>query len=361
MPSIPVQKNASNPIIRVSDVQPSARELQVDCVFNPAATKYRDQVVLLVRVAESPKGSEPSRPSVVYMAGDELVVETLDRPALEAQGWDFSDSRSVRAPGPKGYLVAKYLTSISHLRLARSADGVHFKVDDAPFISPTGEYESWGCEDPRITLVGDRYMINYSSVSPRGICTTLVSTTDFESIDRHGVMFAPENRNVGIFGEQVHGKYYAVNRPAPQMFGEPAIWLAESPDLVHWGNQRFLMGTSASGWESGRVGAAFPPVRTAEGWLFVYHAADPDNRYCLGAMLLDLDQPWVIKAKLAEPILQPTEPYETDGFFSNVVFSCGAVVDGDTLHIYYGVADTEIALADLSVSQLVDALLAERP
>jgi beta-1,2-mannobiose phosphorylase / 1,2-beta-oligomannan phosphorylase len=353
---IPVAKHGSNPIIRVADVTPSQPSLKVDCVFNPAATVYQDQVVLLIRVAESPVDSDPKGPSVVYMSGDELIVETLDRGALEGQGWDFSDSRAVRAMGSKGYLVPRYLTSMSHLRLARSDDGVHFDVDDAPFIAPTGEYETWGCEDPRITRVDDRYLINYSSISPRGICTTLVSTTDFKTVIRHGIMFAPENRNVGIFPELVHGKYYAMNRPSPQMFGNPAIWLAESPDLVHWGNQRLLMGTSAQGWENGRVGAAFPPIRVDDGWLFVYHAADTTNRYCLGAMLLDPDEPWVIKAKLTEPILEPTESYEIEGFFSNVVFSCGAVVDGDTLRIYYGVADTEIALADLSIEALMGAL-----
>ncbi len=359
MPIVPVSKHAENPIIRVADVKPSHPSLKVDCVFNPGATRFDGQVVLLLRVAESPLHSDPERPSVMFMADGELVVEELDKAALEAQGWDFSDSRAVRAMGTKGYLVPKYLTSMSHLRLARSSDGVHFDIDDEAFISPSDDYETWGCEDPRITFVDGRYFINYSSVSPRGICTSLVSTTDFVSIERHGIMFAPENRNVGIFGQQVNAKYYAANRPAPQMFGEPAIWLAESSDLLHWGNQRLLMNTAADGWDSGRVGCAFPPVITDAGWLFVYHAADATNRYCLGAMLLDADEPWVIKAKLPGPILEPTEPYELEGFFGNVVFSCGAVTDGDSLQIYYGAADYEVALATLSIKSLTDALLGE--
>ncbi len=359
MLSVPVFKHESNPIIRVSEVTPTRSDLKVDCVFNPAAARCDGQVVLLLRVAESPLHSDPGRPSVMFMADGELVVEALDRAALEADGWDFSDSRAIRAMGTKGYLVPRYLTSMSHLRLARSTDGVHFDIDDEPFISPSGEYETWGCEDARITFAAGRYFINYSSVSPRGICTSLVSTADFVSIERHGIMFAPENRNVGIFPEPVKGKYYAANRPAPQMFGEPSIWLAESDDLLHWGNQRLLMSTSPDGWDSGRVGCAFPPVKIDEGWLFVYHAADSTNRYCLGAMLLEADEPSIIKAKLPGPILEPTESYELEGFFGNVVFSCGAVTDGDDLHIYYGAADYEVALATLSIRSLTEALLGE--
>ncbi len=353
------QRFEGNPVIRVADVKPSRPDFTVDAVLNPAVATFEGETILLARVAERPIESDRERPAVVYVADGKIQSQRLDRAELEGQGWDFSDSRAISGPGRGGRMTVKYLTSISHLRLARSSDGVTFSIADEPFLSSGDELETWGCEDPRITQFDDTYVITYSGVSPMGILTKMATTSDFRTFDRKGVMLAPENRNVAIFPRKIGGKYYAFNRPVPQMFGYPAIWLAASPDLAHWGDQRFIMGTSDYGWESGRVGAAFAPFWTDDGWVFVYHAADSTNRYCLGAMLLDAEQPWVIKAKLPRPILEPQAPYETEGFFANVVFSCGGVVDGDRLRIYYGAADEQIAVADGSVDELLAALRQE--
>ena len=108
-----------------------------------------------------------------------------------------------------------WLTSISHLRVARSTDGIHFEVEPAPALSPATAYESFGIEDPRITLLDGTYWINYTAVSPYGIATALASTKDFRTFERHGIIFPPPNRDVTIFPEKIDGRYAALHRPMP--------------------------------------------------------------------------------------------------------------------------------------------------
>jgi predicted GH43/DUF377 family glycosyl hydrolase len=141
------------------------------------------------------------------------------------------------------------------------------------------------------------------------------------------------------------------------MVGDPAIWIAESPDLRHWGAHSLITTTSGSGWQSGRIGAAAPPIWTESGWLTIYHAADAANRYCLGAMLFPLEDPRRISHRLPMPILEPEADYETSGFFSEVVFSCGAAQFRGDLWIYYGAADRSFAGARFDQSELISELL----
>jgi predicted GH43/DUF377 family glycosyl hydrolase len=143
----------------------------------------------------------------------------------------------------------------------------------------------------------------------------------------------------------------------PHFLGALNIWLAYSDDLRRWGDHSFLMGVQPGGWESGRIGGGAVPIKTEAGWLEIYHGATSDDHYCLGAVLLDLDDPGKVIARGKEPILIPEAAYETDGFVPNVVFTCGAVTEGDSLCIYYGAADDSIARADIRISELVHDLL----
>lgn len=355
-----MKKHSLNPIITTEAVKPSRPDFRVDCVFNAAATTYNNETILLLRVAESFIDSTEEIYQVPVIENGDVKKVTINRKEKEAEGWDFSDKRTISAPCHRRGLKVVYLTSLSHLRLARSTDGVHFEIDDQPFIFPQTEEEAWGCEDPRIVHIDDTYYINYTAVSERGICTMLTHTKDFKKYEREGLIFAPENRNVAIFPEKVGDKYIAFNRPAPEGIGNPAIWLAESPDLIHWGNQKFISSVQEFGWETGRIGAGFSPIKTEAGWLFIYHAADVTNRYCLGAMLLDLQDPSIIISRLDHPILEPTEDYEIEGFFGGVVFTCGGIVVDGMLRIYYGVADENMAVAETKVDDLVQELLAAR-
>lgn len=169
-------------------------------------------------------------------------------------------------------------------------------------------------------------------------------------------MLPPENMDAMIFPEKVNGRYVALHRPFPHMIGQPSLWVGFSEDGRSWGDHRFLAGVQPGGWEGGRIGGSAVPFMTDRGWLEIYHGATPDNCYSLGAMLLQSDRPEQVLARSRQPILTPEKSYERNGIVPNVVFSCGALVDGDLITIYYGAADTVIAAAELSVDEILGTL-----
>ena len=134
------------------------------------------------------------------------------------------------------------------------------------------------------------------------------------------------------------------------------MWLAESPDLINWGGHRYLMGPSSSSWDCNKIGAGAVPFRTEAGWVEVYHGVDNEQRYCLGAVLLDGDEPWKIIGRTKEPIFEPQSEYECSGFFGNVVFTCGLLCEQGKVKIYYGAADTSICYAELELKEILEAL-----
>jgi predicted GH43/DUF377 family glycosyl hydrolase len=351
-----VQRAPENPLIKPGDIKPAMPGWEVLGVFNAGVIEHDGEILMLLRVAERPPQTDPDAvlvpvldPDLLRRGRSEITTIRVNRhdPAL-----DFDDPRVVRNRSGK----AVWLTSISHLRLARSRDGVHFTVDDKPTVLPEGERESWGIEDPRITRIGDRYYITYSAVSEAGVAVGLISTADFAGFRREGLVLAPTNKDVVLFPEPVGGRYWMLHRPVPEGIGDPEIWAASSPDLIHWGGHRRVMGLREGGWESGRIGAGAVPIRTDDGWLILYHGADRGQRYCMGAALLDANDPGRVLARLDEPILEPEAPYETDGFFPNVVFSCGAVVRDGRVLMYYGASDDTMACASFDLEALLDEL-----
>lgn len=346
-------RNPMNPLITVADVKPSKPDFVVEGVFNCGAIKYGEEYILLCRVAESVKSQNKdsvSFPVIIEKSGaTDFQVVVLEKSKYPE--YNFSDSRTITL-GEDGYSDVVYLTSLSHLRIARSNDGINFKIDNKPMIIPDANNECLGMEDPRITRVDDLYYINYTAVSHNGAGTALITTKDFKTFERHGLIFLPENKDVAIFPQKIGGKYIAFSRPVPKSIGSPDMWLSESCDLIHWGNHKHFYGVTESGWESGRVGGGAPPILTERGWIKLYHAADKDYRYCLGAFLLDKDDPTVVLAKSKVPLLEPEQVYEREGFFNNVVFTCGAIIENDNIQIYYGAADDKICRADISVEDL---------
>jgi len=339
----------SNPIIGPEDVKPSRKDFEVFGAFNAAVARLGDEIILLVRVAERPVNAEPDAvAAALYDVGAaDIVVRRFARSDAEI---DFSDPRLIVTPN------ATYLTSLSHLRVARSKDGLNFKVEEAPAIFPANEYETCGIEDARVSLIEGTYYITYVAVCPWGVTTCLASTVDFVSFERHGVIFCPENKDVAIFPERLGGRYYALHRPVSPLFKTQDIWLSESADLKCWGNHRRLMAPRAGFWDEIKVGASAVPVRTEAGWLEVYHGVDRNNRYCLGALLLDGAEPYRIIARAAQPLLEPQTDYERSGVFGNVVFSCGLLFEQGKLRIYYGAADTSIACAEIAVQNVLQQL-----
>lgn len=340
-----------NPLITPSDVKPTRDDFEVICVFNPGVARFKDEIILLMRVAERPKsGSTAVIPVPILSSQYEMGAIDVLELSKEDPAFDFSDPRVVFGRG------ITYLTSISHLRIARSKDGRHFTIDETPAIIPDRAAEAYGVEDPRITEIDGTYYVVYKSVSPNGICQSLATTEDFQTFTKHGVILPPENMDAMIFPEKIQGRFAALHRPFPHMIGQPSMWTSYSNDGIFWGDHRFIAGVSVDGWESGRIGGSAVPFLTERGWLEIYHGATQDHHYSLGAMLLEKEHPERVIARSQHPIMEPEAYYEVNGFVPNVVFSCGALVDGDRLTVYYGGADTVIAGAELSVREVLDSL-----
>jgi predicted GH43/DUF377 family glycosyl hydrolase len=316
--------------------------------------RHGSDVVLLLRVAEAPRRSADGEVAAAVYDAVSGHLKVKRWPA-DTKGLDVSDPRVIVVNG------WTWLTSISHLRVARSTDGVHFEVEPAPALSPATEFEAFGIEDPRITFLDGTYWINYTAVSEYGISTALASTRDFRTFERHGIIFPPPNRDVTIFPEQVHGRYVALHRPMPEGLGELAIWIAWSSDLKAWGDHRVVATARPGSWDDAKVGGGAVPFRVRsgdhDGWLAIYHGvSSAPLEYALGALLLDAADPARVIARSRAPILRPEAPYERQGFFGGVVFTCGVLVEGDRVRVYYGAADGVTAVADLSLSEILSGL-----
>lgn len=347
-----MNREAKNPIITIKDVKPSFDNMKVEGVFNAGATIYNGETILLLRVAESVISENESILNIPLLDSNNSIVikeikKTDDR-------YDFYDSRVLYFKGTNN---TAYLTSISHLRLARSIDGINFVVDEKPTIFPKDKMEAWGIEDPRITKIDEDYYINYTAVSKYGAATALIKTRDFETFERLGIIFPPENKDVCIFPEKINGKYVAYHRPVPKAFGNPDIWTAVSDNLRYWGEHTHFLGVSENdNWDNGRIGGGAPSFKTDKGWVHIYHASDKNHRYCLGAFLTPLDNPNKIIARTKNPLLAPEEEYEVNGFFGNVVFTCGVTINNDNVNIYYGAADDKVCLFKCTIQEIMELM-----
>lgn len=342
---------AQNPIITPEAVKPSEPDMEVVGAFNPGAIRYGEEVFLLLRVAERPILEDADHfvgvPVLNLNHSNSRRLEILRFPR-HSPLTDLSDPRAVSYEG------RIYLSSISHLRLARSRDGVHFTVDPEPTFFPETPYEEYGIEDCRITQIEDTYYITYTAVSRYGICVGLASTHDFKQFKRHGLILHHENKNVTLFPRKVNGRYVAIHRTAPSAFNGPNMWIAYSPDLLSWGDHQFLMAPRAHDWDSRRIGAGAPPIETPEGWLIVYHGVNAKDGYCAGVALLDLEVPHRVLRRSNEPLIAPIEDYEVSGFFERVVFPTGLVpMDDGRWMVYYGVADRSVAVAETTLEELL--------
>lgn len=340
-----------NPLITPKDVKPSIDTYEVLCAFNAGVAEYRGEIVLLMRVAERPVSDNPNKvlvPVVDFSTGN-AVFRTLEFSRTQ-EGISLEDPRAVIFP------EKTYLTSISHFRVARSRDGRQFTVDDKPALVADQPYEAYGIEDPRITRIGDTYYVVYKGVAPTGITQCLASTKDFVTWEKHGIILAPENMDAALFPEKIGGRYALLHRPVSEMFGAKSMWIAYSDDLKAWGGHRFIAGIDKNTWAGERIGAGAVPFLTDQGWLEIFHGASDEGHYCLGAMLLDKDNPERVIARSIEPIFEPESEYERHGFIPNVVFTCGALVNGDTITVYYGVCDEAMAAAEMSVKEILSCL-----
>jgi beta-1,2-mannobiose phosphorylase / 1,2-beta-oligomannan phosphorylase len=337
-----------NPLLVPSDLKPSKEGMKVECLLNPGVFTFEKKVWLLIRVAECPEQKEGSLSIPIYNDSGEIEILHFDKSDPEL---DFSDPRVVNYKGQD------YLTTLSHLRLMSSTDGKKFSEDEQyKPIYGSNIHESYGIEDCRVTELNGVYNLTYTMVSAYGVGVGLRQTRDWKHFDHRGMIFPPHNKDCAIFEEKVRDLYYALHRPSSPQLGGNYIWLAESKDLVHWGNHQCIATTRKNKWDSARIGAGASPIQTPKGWLVIYHGADANHRYCLGALLLDINNPAIVIARSDNPIMEPTEEYELKGFFGNVVFTNGHIVKGDTIHLYYGASDEVICGAEFSISEILDSL-----
>lgn len=367
----PVARLDTRCLIRPADLPPSRDDFEVVGTFNPAAIQLDDgSVVMLVRVAERP--TEKRKGFVASPRYDEdgqIVI-------------DWIDANLVTTNDPRMAIFKdtgfKRLTFINHLRVVHLADdGVTVK-HVGPIVDFHADHVTFGLEDPRLTKLDDTYFITAVGASHHGVCTVLLSTTDFKTFRDLGIIFCRENKDIVLFPEKINGRYAAIHRPTGKFeVTQPEMWIAYSPDLKFWGEHQPLWGSGngkslesnfgGGGWDDGRVGGGVPPIRIetsgVRGWLKIYHASckpgpgEPIGVYAAGALLLDLDDPTRIVAASPDAFMRPEEDFEKIGFVKAVVFPTGYATQGDDLLLYYGAADTNVGVVRYRLTDLLDSLV----
>jgi predicted GH43/DUF377 family glycosyl hydrolase len=299
-----------------------------------------------------------------------LIYETLFRrsdrnPILTAADWPYPvhtvfNAGATRLRDGSTLLLCRVedRTGRSHLCAARSADGIGgWTVDAAPTLRSDPEHpeELWGIEDPRITFVAElgKYAVAYTAFGKGGPGVSLALTSDFVQFDRCGLVMQPDDKDAALLPRRIGGMYALVHRPIADSGAH--VWISYSPDLRSWGGHRMMLqARRGSWWDANKVGLSPPLIETERGWLMLYHGVRSTAAGCLyrlGAALFDLDEPDQLLLRGDEWIFGPEAPYETRGDVAYVTFPCGTTVgaDGDTLNLYYGAADTCIALATGSI------------
>jgi predicted GH43/DUF377 family glycosyl hydrolase len=302
----------------------------------------------------------------------ELLQRYSGNPILRAQDFPkmvnavFNPGATVVDGRTLLLLRVEYRTGLSSLVAATSEDGLtDWEIDPVRGLHPEVDTfeEHWGIEDPRITKVGDEYFVVYTGFSRAGPLVCLAKTRDFVHWERNGVLMPPEDKDAALFPTTFGDRWALIHRPAPVMGGLGAhIWMSFSPDLHHWGDARVVLPARRGGWwDANAVGLGPPPLLTTLGWLVCYHGVRvtaSGSIYRIGLALLDRDDPTKMLARGNEWLLGPQEPYEQGGDVPGVVFPCGWILrdDDDTLHLYYGAADSVVCVAEASLAMLLDHL-----
>jgi len=255
---------------------------------------------------------------------------------------------------------------LSHFCAARSANGKDdWQIDTKPTLLPDPDNypeELWGIEDPRITFAPElkMYVVVYTAYTRDGPGVALALTKDFYKFERYGVIMPPEDKDAALLPYRIDGNWAMIHRPvsAPRAH----MWISYSPDLKNWGNHILMMESrKGAWWDANKIGLSPPPIETPDGWLVIYHGVKQSCSGCiyrLGLALFDLKKPEILIKRSSEWVFSPEEPYELHGDVDNVVFPCGYTIgsDGDTINLYYGAADTSIALATGSVNEMLEWL-----
>jgi len=293
-------------------------------------------------------------------------------PILSAKDWPYP-VHSVFNPGATRLADGTTLllcrvedrTGHSHLCAARSSNGVNgWVIDSEPTLIGDPAEELWGIEDPRITFVPElgKFAVAYTAFTKGGPGVALALTEDFRQFERCGLVMQPDDKDAALLPRRIDGEFALIHRPISDTGAH--IWMSLSPDLRNWGSHRLILqARKGAWWDANKVGISPPLIETNAGWLMLYHGVRQTAGGCLyrvGVALFAIDKPDQCIARGDSWIFGPEAPYEVSGDVGNVAFPCGYTIgdDGDTLSLYYGAADSSIALATGSIRELL-AWLAE--
>ena len=306
-----------------------------------------------------------------------LFVRSHTNPILTAADWPYRihvvfNAAAVRLEDGTTLLLCRVEDhrGHSHLCAARSANGIDgWQIDHEPTLRPDPERypeELWGIEDPRITYIQElgKYAVAYTAFSRGGPGVALALTKDFRSFERYGLAMQPDDKDAALLPRRIRGRFAMIHRPVTDSGAD--IWISYSPDLKNWGGHTLLMqARKGSWWDANKVGLSPPLIETPQGWLMFYHGVRhtaSGSLYRLGVALLDLENPEHVLRRGSSWIFGPEAPYERTGDVANVAFPCGYTLDadGDGINLYYGAADTCMALARGSVRKTLDWLEQEQ-
>ena len=299
-----------------------------------------------------------------------LLARYAHNPILSRENWPYPinsvfNAGAARLADGDTLLLCRVedRRGISHLCAARSANGIDgWRIDPKPtLVASPREFpeEIWGIEDPRITYVPEleQYAVAYTSFARGGPGVSLALTKDFRTFDRYGVIMPPEDKDAALLPRRINGYWAMIHRPVTTLGAH--MWISYSPDLTHWGSHKVILEARRGGWwDANKIGLCSPPIETSKGWLMIYHGVRQTasgSIYRLGLALFDLERPDVCLQRGESWMFGPEAPYERSGDVNDVVFPCGQTIgaDEDTIHLYYGAADSCIALATGSIRALL--------
>ena len=299
-----------------------------------------------------------------------LFVRYPGNPILSRENWPYPinsvfNAGAVRLADGETLLLCRVedRTGLSHLCAARSVNGVdRWRIDPEPTLKGNHRKypeEIWGIEDPRITYVPEleQYAVAYTSFARGGPGVSLALTKDFRSFERFGVIMPPEDKDAALLPRRIGGHWAMIHRPVTSLGAH--MWISYSPDLRHWGSHKIILEARRGGWwDANKIGLCSPPIETSKGWLTIYHGVRHTASGCiyrLGLALFDLDRPDVCLKRGDSWMFGPEASYERGGDVSDVVFPCGQTIgaDGDTIYLYYGAADSCMAMATGSIRSLL--------
>jgi predicted GH43/DUF377 family glycosyl hydrolase len=302
-----------------------------------------------------------------------LFTRHSANPILSREDWPYPinsvfNAGAVRLPDGETLLLCRVedRRGLSHLCAARSANGIDsWHIDPQPTFSANPRYypeEIWGIEDPRITYVPEleQFAVAYTSYSRGGPGVSLALTRDLMSFERYGVIMQPEDKDAALLPRRIDGLWALIHRPVTTLGAH--MWISYSPDLRHWGGHKIMLEARRGGWwDANKIGLCSPPIETAKGWLTIYHGVRQTasgSIYRLGLALFDLERPDVCLQRGDSWMFGPEAAYERNGDVNDVVFPCGQTIgaDGDSINVYYGAADSSVALATGSIRALLSWL-----